>query len=1533
MAEYQDLFISYGRADSKEFAQRLYDRLRSQGLEVWFDFADIPLGVDYQKQIDDGIETAHNFIFVISPHAVHSPYCALEIELALRFNKRIIPLLHVEEISQDTWQSRNPQGTIQDWEAYQAVGKHSAYSKMHPAISKINWIFFREGVDDFDLALEGLQSVLKRHQDYVYQHTHYLKLALAWDRHQQGRPYLLLGENLRDAQQWLQTRFTTEQPPCLPTDLHCAFINRSVRNDRNDRTQVYLCYADEEQTVATMIYWSLVREGWLVWNRKVDLETAATLQEEAFHAIEAADHFVYCLSANSLRSKGCQKELSHALNLEKHIIPLRVGKVELEERILPKVVSRRNVTTSGTLDRIYERLDSRGNSQITGQLNNLKQIDFLKFEDQKAYEQGLKQLIKELQQDANFYHYQTELLVRALSWKAHRHNPNLLLQGYRLQQAQSWFTLVQDTKPGAYTTLQEDFIQASQQYGLTDPLGSNIEVFLIYAAVDQGFAARVSEALQIQERMTWFAVDQIAPDDPDRGTILHKQMMQANNCVVILSPSVLREPETQSLLQEALSCQKRLIPILYRPLTLTQELNPPDPAQKSNLDTEHLLFQQLSALDWLNFSQYDTGFYSTIGELIRVLNLDREYVQEHTKWAIRSRQWHESDRSEDLLLRGHELNGAEIWLADATAAKRSPPVTEIQRSFIESSSEARDRRVYLEEQKRQQELRRARRVALAATVSGVIMAGMALFSTLQLRQAEIETIETLRVSAELLFSEGQELQALLRSVSASQRLRHSFLQKLWSHKGLRDSVQGTLQEILFNIDEYNQVSARALRLSPSGHFLVVHQLDGTVQVWETDGAKLAQWQTDRADVGFLDISPDDRYVITGGASGQVRMWALPSGEPIIDWLAHEEGVSSLAFSPDSASVLTTGGGKAYRWSLQGKPQSVFTMSGQRVTQAIYNPLGNRILTLSDQGKAELWTTQGYSIASLPSAAPILSYAFSPQGAYLLTGDQGGELQLWRTIGSRQGTLVQKQKISDHAVETIAFSPQFVPPKPGNSTDTSIVVATGSEDGVIRMWDSSARLQRQIYAHTGSIQHLQFTNQGDVNATSRIISSGAEDGILRFWSLEGWEQLRFEIQQSGLNNLQVSPSDRFFVTLTQGGQARAWSLEGHQGATLNGTGGSIQRVLYSANGKFLATLTSEGTLQLWSFNPANGSATLRYQRNNVQEMRFNPDSTQLAWLEKTEKGQVIQVRVLDPFDIDNGRTLNTNRIQINPLQGLAFSPNGQVLSVRSQEGNVYLWNLSAESYLSVRPHAEPLQTLTFHPQDGSFLTTDEKGSIRYWDEKGVLKWERDLVQLEGNTGVYFVRFSPQGDWFLTAQWNGQIQFWDTPEGKVLPLSDKLSNKQTNDRLEGEVLDAQLPLLPQASQVKLLVQRSDSSLRLQGLEGREWVDFNDHEDGLKQAKFVLNSEWIQTISWGGITRIWNFNGNTIIKIRNHYGQVLDLDVSPDRRWIVTVGRDGTAKLWPIESPEALIEKSCQWLSAYLSTFPLEDPQRSVCENTTP
>ena len=98
MKQFYDAFISYGREDSKAFAIKLHEKLTAQGLNIWFDQEDIPLAVDFQEQINSGIEKAHNFIFIIAPHSVNSEYCRQEINQAIKYNKRIIPYFMLRKL-------------------------------------------------------------------------------------------------------------------------------------------------------------------------------------------------------------------------------------------------------------------------------------------------------------------------------------------------------------------------------------------------------------------------------------------------------------------------------------------------------------------------------------------------------------------------------------------------------------------------------------------------------------------------------------------------------------------------------------------------------------------------------------------------------------------------------------------------------------------------------------------------------------------------------------------------------------------------------------------------------------------------------------------------------------------------------------------------------------------------------------------------------------------------------------------------------------------------------------------------------------------------------------------------------------------------------------------------------------------------------------------------------------------------------------------------------------------------------------------
>ena len=76
------VFISYSRKD-KDFVHKLGDALAAQKREAWVDWKDIPLTAKWQQEILTNIETAANFIFVISTESITSPNCKKEIAHAV----------------------------------------------------------------------------------------------------------------------------------------------------------------------------------------------------------------------------------------------------------------------------------------------------------------------------------------------------------------------------------------------------------------------------------------------------------------------------------------------------------------------------------------------------------------------------------------------------------------------------------------------------------------------------------------------------------------------------------------------------------------------------------------------------------------------------------------------------------------------------------------------------------------------------------------------------------------------------------------------------------------------------------------------------------------------------------------------------------------------------------------------------------------------------------------------------------------------------------------------------------------------------------------------------------------------------------------------------------------------------------------------------------------------------------------------------------------------------------------------------------
>ncbi|MFP4575703.1 MAG: toll/interleukin-1 receptor domain-containing protein, partial [Coleofasciculus sp.] len=738
-------FISYGRADSKAFAQNLQARLTEQGFNVWFDFNDIPLAVDFQNQIDDGIEKASHFLFIIAPHSVNSPYCLKEIELAIKLNKRIIPILHVMEISQETWQQRNPNGTESEWQTYKEKGLHESYQNMHPTIRKLNWVYFQEGINDFDASLADLVKLLRSHTDYVEKHTRFLVKALEWERNQKQHSWLLIGEERQQAEAWLKVRFKDEQPPCLPTDLHCEYITESIKNANNLMTQVIIAYSDADKATMEKIRRSLRRESITVWTNTTDIKTGEAFEEAIKRGIEQADNLVYLISPDAVNSTYCQQELDLAVSLHKRIIPVLVRETSVE--------------------------------QIPPVLQGLQYIDLTDNVQEDDYLLDESQLLRILHQDEAYYREHKILLTKALKWQEQYQNPSILLRGYNLRSAEAWLKVAKKRTQHPPIALQEEYITESQR----QPPLESLDVFISYSRADSDLARKLNNALQMQGKTTWFDQESIASGSDFKQEI-QLGIKACDNFLFILSPRSVNSPYCKDEVEYAASLNKRFVTVLHQPVN-SAELHP-----------------ELAKTQWIDFNQNQREFNANFNQLVRALETDREHVHLHSKWSHRALEWQQQDKSEDLLLRGNELAIAQDWLQETNKTKKKPSATELQNAFIQASLAAQEAHLHQEELRRKRELKQARRIIVVSVTALIGFMGLTGLAVVQLQESEERMagqLDALIRFSQILVKSNLKFDALIEGIRAGALLKESNSENSESKKRISQTLQTLIYEDRF----------------------------------------------------------------------------------------------------------------------------------------------------------------------------------------------------------------------------------------------------------------------------------------------------------------------------------------------------------------------------------------------------------------------------------------------------------------------------------------------------------------------------------------------------------------------------------------------------------------------------------------------------------------------------------------------------------------------------------------------------------------
>ncbi|EDX73589.1 hypothetical protein MC7420_3763 [Coleofasciculus chthonoplastes PCC 7420] len=1337
MTTFFDAFISYGRADSKAFAQKLQARLDEQGFKVWFDFNDIPLAVDFQNQIDDGIEKASHFLFIIAPHSVNSPYCLKEIELAIKLNKRIIPLLHLMQISPETWQQRNPNGTPEEWEAYKAKGLHESYQNMHPTIQKLNWVYFQEGIDDFEKSFADLVKLLRSHHDYVEKHTRFLLKALEWERNKKQTNYLLTGEEKKQAEAWLKIRFKDEQPPCTPTNLHCEYITESIKNANNLMTQVFLSYADEDRTTMERIRNSLRQESITVWTNTSDIQTGEAFEEAIKRGIEQADNLVLLLSPESVNSTYCQQELDLALSLHKRIIPVLVREIEP------------NQVPTGLRDLQYIDLT-----------DNVKEDDYLLDESQ---------LLKTLHQDAAYYNEHKILLTKSLKWQQQQKNPSILLRGYNLHSAEAWLKVAQKRTQHPPTPLQEEFIAES----LRQPPLESLDVFISYSRADSDFARMLNDALQMQGKTTWFDQESIASGS-DFQEEIYRGIRVCDNFLFILSPRSVNSPYCADEVEYAAKLNKRFVTVLHQPVN-TAELHP-----------------ELAKVQWIDFNQNQRDFNANFNQLVRTLDTDREHVHSHSKWLQRALEWQQKGKSADLLLRGSEFAVAENWLQETEQQKKKPTATLLQKAFIQASQnaiaaakEAEKRRqaemLRLQEERmkeaearlveQKKSARRQKYFFIAIGITFMALVGAAGVVWVQRELFQDSQISSVSRFSLLLSKTDQKLDALIEAIRAGKSLQErrvipvqpetrnhvlTALQQVVYQYGFRErnrlvghkygvwgvrfspdskmvaSASGDRTVKLWSLDGRELATlnghnrqVNSVAWSPNGQTIATASNDQTAKLWSLDGKELATLNGHNHQVKSIDWSPDGQFLATASEDETVRLWSR-DGKLLKTFQGHNNAVYSVSFSPDGQTIASASEDETVRlWSRDGKLLKTFQGHNNAVYSVSFSPDGQTIASASGDNTVKLWSRDGKVLKTFKGHnQPVNSVSFSPDGQTIASASLDQTVRLWN-----RDNAIPELTLKGHEdqVNSVSFSPD------------GQTIASASLDQTIRLWNFGGKQLKTLKGHTNTVNHVSFSPDG------KTIASTSADKTIKLWSVDGRQLNTLTGHSDLVRSVVWSLDGQTLASASADKTIKLWSVDGRQLNTLTGHSDLVRSLSFSPDSKTIASTSWDKTVRLWNRDKAILQLTLTGHNNDVNSVSFSPDGKMLASASDDKTIKLWSV---------NGKELNS--LQDNDkVYSISFSPSGQTIASAGEDTTVKLWSVDHKRAKIIKGHSKPVYDVSFSPDGETIASGSWDKTVKLWNKKGQI-----MQTLEGHTNLVFsVAFSPDDKMLASASADNTVILWN------------------------------------------------------------------------------------------------------------------------------------------------------------------------------
>lgn len=339
-------------------------------------------------------------------------------------------------------------------------------------------------------------------------------------------------------------------------------------------------------------------------------------------------------------------------------------------------------------------------------------------------------------------------------------------------------------------------------------------------------------------------------------------------------------------------------------------------------------------------------------------------------------------------------------------------------------------------------------------------------------------------------------------------------------------------------------AVQALVIDKEGKNIVSGSKDSTINVWDANPPP-RQWLAHEDGIESLALAPGDRLLATGGRDGKIKLWEVLTGKLLHTLDKHTGPVLALAFGTRDAQLLLASAGvgkddagQAFLWNVEkGEVHKELTGIGKTATCAAFAPNGETVAIGSTAGSVRTWKTDsGEKAREFPALTKaVRALVYSPEGQMLTGAGDEGIIYLWDARSGqalpaappKQMTFFTRKESKDALLQghtAPILALSFLP--------EGQFLASASADHTIKVWNTHEQTEIMTFSgHAGEVQTVVF------GPTGKWLASGSTDGTVRLWDILHGERFLFSEHTGNIRGVAFSRDRRMLISAGHDGRVQ------------------------------------------------------------------------------------------------------------------------------------------------------------------------------------------------------------------------------------------------------------------------------------------------------------------------------------------------------------------------------------------------------------